>query len=147
MYRWMGGLVGRLGGANAGPNAALLRVLLYIVMAVAALGLRGTGLFFLASVVWALVGVAFTLWNSSTSLALFSNLGSGRQGNILGGFAALGALGTVAGSLFTGYVSYSYGYSSTFTVAAAIMLASFFVLEAALRSLGYSGREESGPRA
>jgi predicted MFS family arabinose efflux permease len=61
----------------------------------------------------------------------------------LGGYAALGALGTVTGSLFTGYISYYQGYSTTFTVAAAIMLFSFFVLEAALKSMGYVNRQAS----
>lgn len=143
MYRWMGGLVNRLGGVRVGPNAVLLRVLLYMVLAVAALGLHGTNLFFLSSIMFALVGVAFTLWNSSTSIALFSNLGPGRQGNLLGGYAALGALGIVTGSLFTGYISYYDGYSSTFTVAAGIMLVAFFVLEAAFRSLGYESRKDA----
>lgn len=146
MYRGMGGLVSRLGGARVGPNALLLRILLYIVLAVAALGLRSTDLFILTSIMFALVGVAYTLWNSSTSVILFSNLGQGRQGNLLGGYAALNAIGTVAGSLFTGYISFYEGYSTTFMVAAALMLCAFFVLEAALRNLGYVGRDEKPPR-
>ncbi|MDG6925208.1 MAG: MFS transporter [Nitrososphaerota archaeon] len=140
-YRWMGSFIKRLGGVRIGPNSVLLRTFLYMVFAGAALVSRGTLLFLIASVVYAATGVAYALWNSSTSVTLLSNLGPGRQGNLLGGYAALGALGTVAGSLFTGYISYYDGYSTTFTVAAAIMLGSFFVLEAALKALGYTQRQ------
>ena len=45
-----------------------------------------------------------------------------------------------SGSLFTGYISYYQGYSTTFTTAAAVMLVSFFVLEASLKSFGYTKR-------
>lgn len=144
-YRWMGGLIRRFGGARIGPNSVIVRTFLYMVFAGAALVSRGTLLFLLSSLVYALVGVAYALWNSSTSVTLLSNLGQGRQGNLLGGYAALGALGTVAGSLFTGYISYYDGYSTTFTVAAAIMLGSFFVLEAALKALGYTQKPAPVP--
>jgi MFS family permease len=143
VYRWMGAFVKRFGGVRVGPYAVLLRTFTYMVFAVAALAFHGIALFLLASFFYALIGVAYALWNSSTSVTLLSNLGQGRQGNVLGGYAALGALGTVTGSLFTGYISYYQGYSTTFTVAAAIMLFSFFVLEAALKSMGYVNRQAS----
>jgi MFS family permease len=138
IYRSMGSLVKRFGGASVGPNAVVLRTLMYMVLAGAALAVHGTDLFLLTSVVYALIGTMFAFWNSSTSVTLLSNLGQGRQGNLLGAYAALGALGTVAGSLFTGYISFYDGYSTTFAVAAAILLVSFFTLEAALKSLGYT---------
>ncbi len=143
-YRWMGGLIRRFGGVRIGPNSVLLRTFLYMLFAAAALLTRGYVLFLLSTAVFAVVGVAYALWNSSTSVTLLANLGSGRQGNLLGQYAALGALGTVAGSVFTGYVSFYDGYSTTFTVAAVIMLASFFVLEAALKALGY-GQKRTDP--
>ena len=145
VYRWMGRLISRFGGIRVGPYAVLLRTLVYMVFAVAALTLRGTAMFVIASIFYALIGIAYALWNSSTSVTLLSNLGAGRQGNVLGGYAALGALGTVIGSLFTGYISYYQGYSTTFTVAAAVMLLSFFVLEAALKSMGYASRQAGTP--
>jgi MFS family permease len=141
VYRWMGGFIKRFGGVRVGPYAVLLRTAIYMVFAAAALATHGLALFLLASLLYALVGLAYALWNSSTSVTLLSSLGQARQGNVLGGYAALGALGTVAGSLFTGYISYYQGYSTTFTVAAALMLFSFFVLEAALKSMGYANKQ------
>jgi MFS family permease len=146
VYRWMDKVIKRFGGVRVGPNAVIFRTFLYMVLAAAALAAHGTGLFIVATFMYAGVGVAFALWNSSTSVALLSNLGQGRQGNLLGGYAALGAFGTVAGSLFTGYISYYQGYASTFTVAAGVMLASFFVLEAALKALGYTSKQASPTR-
>ena len=136
VYRWMSGFSRRFGGARAGSYSVIPRTILCLVLAVAALELRGFTMFLLGMVFYALMGFTYAVWNSSTSVALLSSLGRARQGSLIGAYAALGALGTVAGSLFTGYVSYYLGYSTTFTVAAAIMLLSFFVLEAALRSLG-----------
>jgi MFS family permease len=141
VYRWMSGFIKRFGGVRVGPYAVLGRTFIYMVFAASALELHGLALFVLSSILYSLIGVAFALWNSSTSVTLLSSLGSARQGNVLGGYAALGALGTVAGSLFTGYTSFYEGYSTTFTIAAGLMLFSFFVLEAALKSMGYQEKE------
>jgi len=138
-YPWMGWFIRRLGGVRVGPYAVLVRTAMYMTFAAAALLLHGTLLFVLCSGAFGLVGITYAFWNSSTSVTLFANLGPARQGNLLGGYAALGSLGTILGSLFTGYISYYEGYATTFTVAAAVMLCSFFVLEAALKGLGYTG--------
>ncbi len=137
VYRWMSSFAKRFGSAKAGSCSIIPRTILCLVLAVAALEVRGFTMFLLAMMFYALMGLTYAVWNSSTSVALLSSLGRARQGSLIGAYAALGALGTVAGSLFTGYVSYYLGYSTTFTVAAAIMLLSYFVLEAALRNLGH----------
>jgi len=137
-YRYAGRIIDRFGGMRLGSYVVLIRAALYMVFGAAALTFRGTPLFLLASVFFGLVGVVYAIWNSATSVTLMSNLGQARQGNLLGGYAALSSLGVVTGSLFTGYISLYLGYSTTFTTAAAVMLLSFFVLEAALKSLGYT---------
>jgi MFS family permease len=142
VYRSVGAIITRFGGVRLGSYVVLVRASLYMVFAGSALVFRGTPLFLVSVVFYGLIGCVYAIWNSATSVTLMSNLGQARQGNVLGGYAALGALGTVAGSLFTGYISYYQGYSTTFTVAAAVMLVSFFVLEASLKSFGYAGRRE-----
>jgi MFS family permease len=138
MYNYVGEFIERFGGMRLGSYAVLVRASLYMVFAGSALVFRGTPLFLVASLFYGLIGVVYAVWNSATSVTLMSNLGPVRQGNLLGGYAALGSLGTVVGSLFTGYISYYQGYSTTFTTAAAVMLCSFFVLEASLKSFGYT---------
>jgi predicted MFS family arabinose efflux permease len=139
-YRVVGRIVGRFGGVRIGSYALVGRTALYMGFAGVALVFVGFDLFVITTTLFALVGVAYALWNSSTSVVLFSSLGEKtKQGNILGGYAALTALGSVAGSLVTGYISFYQGYSTTFSIAAALMLVSFFILEASLKSLGYIG--------
>lgn len=147
VYRWVGDIINRFGGVRIGSYAVLVRAALYMVFAASALVFRGTPLFLVAAVFYGMIGVVYAFWNSATSVTLMSNLGQAKQGNVLGGYAALGALGTVVGSLFTGYISYYQGYSTTFTTAAAVMLVSFFVLEASLKSFGYTKRrsKDAGP--
>ncbi|MGA2198683.1 MAG: MFS transporter [Nitrososphaerales archaeon] len=145
IYRWASDIINRFGGVRLGSYAVLVRAALYMVFAASALAFRGFPLFVVASVFYGLIGGVYAVWNSATSVTLMSNLGQVRQGNLLGGYAALGALGTVTGSLFTGYISYYQGYSTTFTTAAAVMLVSFFVLEASLKSFGYTKRQPKGP--
>jgi MFS family permease len=149
VYRWVGDIINRFGGVRIGSYAVLVRAGLYMVFAASALVFRGTPLFLVAAVFYGMIGVVYAFWNSATSVTLMSNLGQVKQGNVLGGYAALGALGTVVGSLFTGYISYFQGYSTTFTTAAAVMLVSFFVLEASLKSFGYTKRrsKDQGPAA
>jgi len=136
VYRWMGGFARWLVGPKGGLASLIARTILCLVLASAALAVSGFAMFLLAMVFYALMGLTYAVWNSSTSVVLLSSLGQARQGSIIGLYAALGALGTVAGSLFTGYVAYYLGYATTFTVAAALMFLSFLVLRSALKSLG-----------
>lgn len=138
-YRVIGRVVATFGGARAGSYAALARTCVYMVIAFSALMFRDTALFLVDTAAYALVGLAFVIWNSSTSVMLFSSLGQGRQGSLLGGYAALSSLGTVLGALFAGYISIYAGYSTTFAIAAALLLVSFFILETSLKTMGHRG--------
>jgi MFS family permease len=137
-YRGVGGLIQRFGGSKAGSYSIITRACFYMMIAFSALAFRGNSLFVVGTVLFGIIGFGYAIWNSSTSVMLFSNIGQARQGNLLGGYAALSNFGTVVGALFTGYISYYYGYATTFATAAAVLLVSFFLLEASLRRLGYS---------
>ena len=136
-YRYVTRLVTRFGGVRAGSYAILVRGSLYFLLAICALSLRDTSLFIVGTVIFAGIGALFAIWNSSTSFMLFSSLGNGRQGNLLGGYNALANLGTVVGAFITGYLSFYEGYSTAFGVAAILMLVSFFVLTTSLKRSGY----------
>lgn len=140
VYRRVGDIIRRFGGFRLASYVVVARAALYMVFAVAALAFHGSTLFVVAVVFYGLIGVVYAIWYSATSVALMTILGDSGPGNVLGGYAALGALGTVVGSLITGYISYYQGYSTTFTTAALVMLVSFFVLEASLKALGYARR-------
>ncbi len=86
-------------------------------------------------VVYTVVGITFALWNASTSVVLFSNLGPENQGGLMGVYSALSSFGLVLGAFASGYLSLYYGYSLTFAAAGLLMISSFFVLEASLRHM------------
>ncbi len=140
-YRGVGGLIQRFGGVKAGSYSIIVRATFYILMAFTALAFRGFGLFVVGTLLFIVIGISYTIWNASTSVMLFSSMGQDRQGKVLGGYAALSNLGTVVGAFLTGYISYYDGYATTFAIAAAVLLVSFFVLEASLRRFGYVKRE------
>jgi len=142
-YRGVGRLIQRFGGVKAGSYSIIARACFYMMVAFSALAFRGFDLFIAGTILFGIIGFGYAIWNSSTSVLLFSNMGGARQGNLLGGYAALSSLGTVVGAFLTGYISYYDGYATTFSIAAAVLLVSFFALEASLRRFGNTKREET----
>jgi MFS family permease len=135
-YRSIQFFATKLGEIKMGSYAIVARTGIYLLVAFSVLLLRDTALFVFAMIIYACIGVVFALWNSSTSVILFSSLGPEKQGGLLGGYSALSSFGLVIGSLFSGYLSSYFGYSITFTLAAFVMLSSFFVLEGSMKGLG-----------
>ena len=140
-YRSIQFFATKLGEIKMGSYAIVARTGIYLLTAFSVLLLRDTALFVFATIIYACIGVVFALWNSSTSVILFSSLGPEKQGGLLGGYSALSSFGLVIGSLFSGYLSSFFGYSLTFTLAAFVMLSSFFVLEASMKGLGIEKNE------
>lgn len=136
VYRWMGIFTSRFGEIRVGSYAVVIRAVVYALIAASGVLFRGFPLFIFSTVMFALIGVVFALWNASTSGLLLNSLGPTRQGGMLGGYSALSSLGLVVGSFFSGYASFYLGYVATFIVAAVLLIVSFFVLEAAFRGLG-----------
>ncbi len=140
-YRSIQFFATKLGEIKMGSYAIVARTGIYLLTAISVLILRNSALFVFATIAYACIGIIFALWNSSTSVILFSNLGPEKQGGLLGAYSAFSSIGLVIGSLFSGYLSSYFGYSLTFTLAALVMLSSFFVLEASLKSLGIERNE------
>ncbi|MBI3022850.1 MAG: hypothetical protein HYY68_03875, partial [Thaumarchaeota archaeon] len=136
VYRWMGIFTSRFGEIRVGSYAVVVRSVVYALIAASAVLFQGFPLFLFSTVMFALIGVVFALWNASTSGLLLNSLGPARQGGMLGGYSALSSLGLVVGSFFSGYASFYLGYVATFIVAAVLLIVAFFVLEAAFRGLG-----------
>lgn len=135
VYRGIRFFTSRLGDVRTGSYAIVVRTAMYILVATSALIFRETALFAFVLVVYTIVGVTFALWNASTSVVLFSNLGPENQGGLMGVYSALSSFGLVLGAFSSGYLSFYFGYSLTFAAAGLLMISSFFVLEASLRHL------------
>jgi len=85
---------------------------------------------------YSVFGFAFALWNSSTSVTLFSTLGGEKQAGMLGAYTALSGLGLVIGSAISGPVSFYLGYPINFTVSSLLMVLALLILEGAFKALG-----------
>lgn len=140
VYRWMGIFTSRFGEVRVGSYAVAVRTAVYVLIAMSAVLFRGFPLFVFNTLMFALIGVVYALWNASTSGLLLNSLGPVRQGGMLGGYSALSSFGLVVGSFLSGYASFYLGYAATFVIAAILLLISFFVLEACFRGLGVVSR-------
>lgn len=137
VYRWVGSFIEVPGKMKSVLEVILLRPLLMVILASSALLYSGDLLFGIVSVFFGILGATFAIWNSATSVALYSSLGESRQGSILGWYTAIVYLGVVVGSLFSGYLASYLGYPTTFTIGAVLTLLTFFIQKVALRNLGY----------
>jgi MFS family permease len=137
VYRWIRKFINAPSGMKSVLNVILIRPILILILASSAVLFIGDSLFVIAAVFYGLLGATFAIWNSATSVALYSSLGETRQGNILGWYTAVSYLGLVVGSFFSGYLASFFGYPTTFTIGAALTLATFFIQNASFRNLGY----------
>ncbi|MCS4539263.1 MAG: hypothetical protein HYU03_01035 [Thaumarchaeota archaeon] len=89
VYRWMGIFTSRFGEIRVG-SYPVVRSVVYALIAASAVLFQGLSLFLFSTVMFALIGVVFALWNASTSGLLLNSLGPARQ-------AAFRGLGVVPG--------------------------------------------------
>jgi MFS family permease len=87
-------------------------------------------------VLFALLGLGFALWNSSTSVVLFTTLGTDKQAGLLGAYSALSGFGVVIGSVLSGFISFYSGYTIDFVLSSVLTVFSFLLLEGAFNALG-----------
>ena len=90
-------------------------------------------------VLFAMLGLGFALWNSSTSVVLFTTLGADRQAGLLGAYSALSGFGVVVGSVLSGFISYYSGYAIDFVLSSVLTVFSLLLLEGAFKALGRGG--------
>jgi MFS family permease len=110
--------------AAVGAIAALTRGLPY---------LGGTLLFYSIA-----VGLAYSIYSTSSNTMIFYTLGAKKQGSMLGVYTALVGVGTMIGSFVSGYASFYFGFLATF-VLAAVCLAGCAILVPALSTTQQAG--------
>ncbi len=67
-------------------------------------------------------GLAFAIYYTSSNTMIFNTLGAKNQGSRLGVYSALVGVATMIGSLVSGYVSFYFGFASTFVLAAGCLV-------------------------
>lgn len=63
-------------------------------------------------------GLAYAIYYTSSNTMIFNTLGEKSQGSRLGVYSALVGVATMTGSLLSGYISFYFGFLSTFVLAA-----------------------------
>lgn len=121
-------LASRLSGTRLGLYSIVLTALTYLLVGISAIFLTGTTLLISNLIFFSLSGTGFALWTASTSLALYSDLGTHGQAAVISSYNALVGLGTVIGSVVSGLISFYVGYSTTFVLSSAILLVSLELL-------------------
>jgi MFS family permease len=67
-------------------------------------------------------GLAFAIYYTSSNTMIFNTLGAKSQGSMLGVYSALVGVATMLGSFVSGYVSFYFGFLTTFVLAAACLV-------------------------
>jgi len=88
-----------------------------------------TRIFYTTMVVYALLGAAYATININLNSLLFRALPVGKQGGLLGVFSSLNGIAFLIGAFASGYISYYFGYTTTFFLAAMLVFLASIALE------------------
>lgn len=83
--------------------------------------------------VTAMIGTAYALYSTSTSILLFHSLPAGKQGELLGVYSALTGIAAFLGAILSGYLSFQFGYGLTFSAATLLIVGCALVFRVAIR--------------
>jgi len=106
---------------------AIRAVVFFATTAIMAL-FQGNMLMVTNLILFPVIGGSWAFYNTAVSSLVFRTLDSHRHGEILGIYSSLGGLFSFAGALSSGYLSYTLGYSVTFSAAGVLMILSLYLL-------------------
>ncbi len=136
-YRLLTFLTRRVGHERTAIYSIIITGTSIFIIGGSALLLQGFSIFLANIVLFSLMGFGFALWNSATSVVLFTTLGTDRQAGLLGAYSALSGFGVVIGSVLSGFISFYFGYTIDFVLSSALTVFSLLVIEGAFKALGH----------
>ena len=110
-------------------KALLARAIGMLLAAVFANLITDTRIFYTTMVVYTLLGAAYATININLNSLLFKALPMGKQGGMLGVFSSLNGFAFLIGASISGYLSYYFGYTTTFFLAAILVFLASIILE------------------
>jgi MFS family permease len=110
-------------------KALITRAIGMLLAAVFASLVTDTRIFYTTMVVYALLGAAYATININLNSLLFRALPVGKQGGLLGVFSSLNGIAFLIGAFASGYISYYFGYTTTFFLAAMLVFLASIALE------------------
>jgi predicted MFS family arabinose efflux permease len=84
-------------------------------------------------IAFVLVDATFSMWNTTIASSLMKTVQNGKSGTLMGVNSSITSAGLLAGSIVSGQVTASYGYSTTFLLAFVTLAASFVMLSGSSR--------------
>jgi MFS family permease len=135
-YRLLTFFTKRLGQEKTAIYSIIITGTSIFVIGGSSLLLDSFSVLLLNIVFFGLMGFGFALWNSATSVVLFSTLGPDKQAGLLGAYSALSGFGVVIGSVLSGLISFYFGYSIDFVLSSVLTVFSLLVIEGAFKALG-----------
>ena len=95
-------------------------------------------------IAFVLVDAAFSMWNTTIASSLMKMVQNGKSGTLMGVNSSITSAGLLVGSIVSGQVTASSGYSTTFLLAFVTLAASFVMLSCSSRQKSiftvYTGR-------
>jgi MFS family permease len=110
-------------------KALITRAIGMLLAAVFASLVTDKRIFYTTMVVYALLGAAYATININLNSLLFRALPVGKQGGLLGVFSSLNGIAFLIGAFASGYISYYFGYTTTFFLAAMLVFLASIALE------------------
>ena len=110
-------------------KALIARAIGMLLAAVFASLIADTRIFYTTMVVYALLGAAYAIINVNLNSLLFRAMPVGKQGGLLGVFSSLNGIAFLIGAFVSGYLSYYFGYTTTFFLAAILVFLASIILE------------------
>ncbi len=126
-------IISKLGEQRSTILAFLPRTMAIIIPAISVPVMAGTLGAPLAMLSSCLMVIGFSIFSTSSSVILFKSIPQGFEGKYLGVNSAITGIGVFGGSLVTGELTKSFGYSAMFVSAAVILVVSMILFQAYFR--------------
>ncbi len=120
-------VIAKIGEERSTTIAYLPRILAVIIPAVSVSLMAGTMGFVLAIVSSCLMVIAFSIFSTSSSVIFFKSIPPGFEGKYLGVNSAITGTGVFVGSLVTGELTKSFGYTTMFLSSSGILVCSLIL--------------------
>ncbi len=123
-----GRTVSRYGEGVSAAAATLVRTVAMASAGLMALGLKGGPLLVSSIILFSVIATTYSFAYTATSVLLFRTIGAEHQGDLLGIYSALSAVGLLVGAYSSGILSFHYGFTATFLSAAGLLGVTFIIL-------------------
>ena len=142
-FRYVGPYIEKRSLSKSAVVGLVLRSICYALMGVSIFLISGL-LFIIPSLIFYPLasGLAFAIYYTASNTMVFNSLGKKSQGSVLGVYSALVGVGTMVGSLLSGFTSYYIGFDVTFILGGFCLACSALLTSSLGRQIGTNRDEQ-----